>query len=182
MGKPNKLWAFLRDVDLYLACLALGMLIVVTVSGVFARYLINRPFGWMEEVQLWCFLWTVFLGAGAVARHGGHIAIDAFIGLFPRILRRFARFICQMVIVAVVGFLGYYAWSLVEQMHRTERVTNILSVPYYIIYAVVPLACLIMILVALYNAVMIVLAALGIVRPHEEMNAVEAAIKEVENV
>lgn len=172
MGKPNRLSAILRDADLYLACVTLAALITVTVSGVVMRYVVNKPFGWMEEVQLWCFLWTVFLGAGAVTRHTGHIAIDAFIGLFPKVLRKMARSICHVVTILVVGFFGRNAWLLVGQMHRTERNTNILEIPYYIIYAVVPLACLVIVLVSLYN----------LFCPREESTAVEAAIKEVENV
>ena len=171
MGKPNKLSAVLRDADLYLACLSLAVLIVLTVSGVAMRYLVKRPLGWMEEVQLWSFLWTVFFGAGAVARNGGHIAIDAFIGLFPRVLRSLARGICQIVTIAVVGFFGFYAWKLVVQMYNTERTTNILEIPYYIIYAAVPLSCLIMVLVAAGNLIF----------PPKETNAVQAAIEEAEN-
>ncbi len=167
--KTPSLW---RDPDLLIACIALVVLIIVTVSGVAARYIINRPFGWMEEVQLWCLIWTSFFGASAVARYAGHIAIDAFIGIFPKILRQVAYGICQIVTIAVLGFLGFYGYRLVAQMYTTERVTNILYVPYYVIYGAVPISCLIMVLVALRNLIV----------PRREVSAVEAAIEEVENV
>ncbi len=172
MEKRNWLHAALRDADLYLACLSLTVLITITVSGVVARYALNRPFGWMEEVQLWCFVWAIFLGAGAVARHGGHIAIDAFVGLFPKALRKMARGISHAATILVIGFFGWNACRLVEQMHRTGRATSILAVPNYIIYAVVPVACLVIVLVSLHN----------LLRPREEASAVETAIKEAENV
>jgi TRAP-type C4-dicarboxylate transport system permease small subunit len=172
MKKPNGVSAVLRDADLYLACLSLAVLIAVTVSGVFARYVANRPFGWMEEVQLWCFVWTVFPGAAAVARHGGHIAIDAFVGLFPKALRKMARSISHGVTILVMGFFLWNACMLVAQMHRTARVTSILAIPNYIIYGVVPLACLVILLVSLHS----------LFRPREEAGAVETAIREAENV
>ena len=172
MDKPNKVSAYMRDADMYLACITLGALIIVTVSGVIARYLINRPFGWMEEMQLLCFLWTVFFGAGAVARRGGHIAIDAFIGWFPMVLRKVARTICQIVNIAVISFFGFYALRLVIQMYNTKRATSILEIPYFIIYGVVPISCFLMVVAALHH----------LVRPPKETNAVEAAIKEAENV
>ncbi len=170
MEKKNP--SFVRDPDLLVACIALAVLIIVTISGVAARYLVNRPFGWMEEVQLWCLIWTSFLGASVVARYGGHIAIDAFIGLFPRALRRLAYGICQLVTIAVLGFFGFYAFRLVMQMHTTERTTNILNIPYSVIYAAVPVSCLIMVLVAFRN----------LIKPRRELTAAEAAIEEVENV
>lgn len=171
-NKRSGVVEFFRNADLYVACLALAVLIIVTVVGVVARYLVNRPFGWMEEVQLWAFLWVVFLGAGAVARHGGHIAIDAFIGLFPQFLRKVSYGICQIVTIAVLGFFGYYAVHHVVLMYTSGRSTNILSIPNWIIYAVVPLSCLVLVLVALIN----------LFRPRRDATAVEAAIKEVENV
>lgn len=172
MDKTKSLPGWLRDPDLYLACAALGILIFVTVAGVAMRYIINQPFGWMEEVQLWCLVWVVFMGGSAVARHSGHIAIDAFIGLFPAVLRRVAHGITQIVVIAVLGFFGYYACRHVMQMYTTERTTNILEVPYYIIYAVVPLSCLLMILTALWY----------LIHPKRDLTAAEAAIEEVQNV
>lgn len=172
MDNAKKSPSLLRDPDLLIACLALAVLIVITVAGVAARYIVNRPFGWMEEVQLWCLVWTSFLGASAVARYAGHIAIDAFIGIFPKAMQRVAYGICQLVTIAVLGFFGFYAYRLVMQMHNTERATNILEIPYSLIYAAVPVSCLVMVLVALRN----------LIAPRRELTAVEAAIEEVENV
>lgn len=172
MSTDKKLSGWIRDPDLYLACLSLAVLVAVTIGGVLMRYIVNRPFGWMEEVQLWCFVWTVFPGASAVARHGGHIAIDAFVGLFPHFLRRMASRLIQLVTVAVLGFFGLNAFRHVVQMYTTGRATNILAIPYFVIYAVVPLSCLLMILTALHR----------LARPKIAASAVEAAIEEAENV
>ena len=171
MDKEKSLPDWLREPDLYLACLSLALLVTITIAGVLMRYIVNRPFGWMEEVQLWSFVWSVFLGASAVARHGGHIAIDAFIGLFPGFLRRMASALIQIIIMATLCFFGYYALRHVMQMHSTGRATNILTIPYSLIYAVVPLSCLLMILTALHR----------LLHPRH-ISAVEAAIKEAENV
>lgn len=172
MDNPKSPAGRFRDPDLYIACLALAVLIVITVGGVAMRYIVNRPLGWIEEMQLWCLVWVVFLGGSAVARHSGHIAVDAFIGLFPMALRRLAGSITQIVIMAVLGFFAYYAWRHVVQMFNTGRATNILEVPYYLIYGVVPLSCLLMFLTALYR----------LLRPNRRLSSVEAAIEEVENV
>lgn len=163
---------WLRDPDLYLACLALAILIILTVSGVAMRYIVNRPLGWMEEVQLWCLVWVVFPGGAAVARHGGHIAIDAFIGLFPKILRKAAYAITQAITLAVIGFFGYWSCRHVWQMYTTGRTTNILEIPYWLIYLVVPLACLVIALNALYR----------LAKPQDIKTAVESTIEETENV
>ena len=129
---------------MYIACAALGFLVALTVIGVGMRYLINRPIYWMEEVQLWCFVWVVFLGACAVARANSHIAIDAIVSFFPMGLRRTVGVFALVVTIAALLFLGYYSCFHVWQMYERTRLTNILGIPYALIYFVVPLSCLIM--------------------------------------
>lgn len=149
MRKTGVISALCRDLDLYVACLALTGLICVTVSGVVMRYFANRPIVWLEEVQLWFIVWIVFLGALATARRSGHIAIDAFVGLFPRALRLAATVIGNVTTIVVLTFFGYYASRHVFQMYTSWRVTNLLHIPYCLIYIVVPLSCL---LIALHSA------------------------------
>ncbi|MDR1534264.1 MAG: TRAP transporter small permease [Planctomycetota bacterium] len=134
----------LHDFDLRLASVFLVLLIAITVAGVFFRYYLNRPLTWLEEVQLACFIWVAFLGACAVARKTGHIAIDAFVGIFPMFLRKVAKTVTHLVIIAAIGFLGYYSLLFVNQMYTSGRSTNILLIPNWLIYAVVPAACLYM--------------------------------------
>ncbi len=140
-----------RRLDLGIACLALAVLIVVTIAGVIMRYYANNPLRWTEEMQLFCFVWVVFPGAAWVARDSGHIAIDAFIGLFPAFLRKFAFALCQLVTIATMSFFAFYAWRHVQQMYTSWRVTNILGIPYCIIYLAVPLSAMVMIGIAIAN-------------------------------
>lgn len=146
MEKKSVLAALCRDLDLYIACLALTGLISITVSGVFMRYFVGDPIKWLEEVQLWFIVWIVFLGAVATARKTGHIAIDAFVGLFPRRLRLAATVINNVVTIVVLAFFGFYAARHVLQMYTNWRITNLLHIPYCLIYCVVPISCLLLIL------------------------------------
>ena len=139
------------SLDLYVACIALACLVVLTVTGVAMRYLINRPIYWMEEVQLWCFVWVVFLGSCAVARMGSHIAIDAIVSLFPTGLRKLAGALSLLATIAALSFLGYCSCFHVKQMFDRTRLTNILGIPYALIYIVVPLSCLIICLTCVYQ-------------------------------
>lgn len=149
MQKPKRFVDVLRNLDMYIACLALGVLIAITILGVAMRYIVNRPIYWMEEVQLWCFVWVTFLGACAVARSASHIAIDAITSLFPMSVRRSLGAFAVLVTIAALAFLGYYACYHVFQMYERERLTNILGIPYALIYLVVPLSCLIICLTSL---------------------------------
>ncbi len=145
--KPRGFCIF--DFDIYLACLSLAVLIFITVGGVFMRYFANRPLPWLEEVQLWCFVWAVFAGIVYVARINSHIAIDAIVTLFPHAFRRFMAIVSNLATIGVLAFLGYYSSFHVLQMYNRKRFTNILEIPYWLIYLVVPLSCLLIIIITL---------------------------------
>lgn len=141
----------IRNLDFYLAAVTLAALICITVSGVFMRYFANDPIRWLEEVQLWFSVWIVFFGSSAVARKTGHIAIDAFVGMFPRRLRMASKSISNLVAILVLAFFFYYSALLVKQMYTNGRVTNILGIPYYLIYAAMPISCLLMVATSFTN-------------------------------
>ena len=63
----------LLNLDLYLGCCILIVLVIVAVATVISRYIISSPFMWSEEVQVLCFTWISFLGAGVAFRHGAHV-------------------------------------------------------------------------------------------------------------
>jgi TRAP-type C4-dicarboxylate transport system, small permease component len=147
----TKILRHILNLDLYIASLSLAFLIVLTIAGVAMRYLINRPIYWMEEVQLWCFVWVVFLGSCAVVRGGGHIAIDAIVSLFPMGLRRAAGVLSILTTVVALSFLGYYSCFHVLQMYNRARLTNILGIPLALVYVVVPLSCLVICITCLYQ-------------------------------
>lgn len=98
-----------RLVDRALEWLCIGLLTMsaaVAVLQVFCRYVLNASLSWPEEVALWSFIWTVFLGmALAVGRHT-HIAIDLVSKLLPqRYTGHHALFVETMVAATSVVLL-----------------------------------------------------------------------------
>lgn len=157
MGK-SKFSLLVTNLDLAVACLALAILIAVTVSGVAMRYLVNDPLKWMEEVQMALIVWIVFLSSGNVARTSGHVAIDAFVGIFPAGLRRATEIVVHGASICALAFMCFYAWKFVNQMYTRGRLTNLLEIPYYMVYAVVPLA---FVLTGLHEIAALIRAAAG---------------------
>jgi hypothetical protein len=45
--------------------------------NVVLRYVFGYGISWAEEVTRYTMLWTVFVGAGVIAREGTHVSMDA---------------------------------------------------------------------------------------------------------
>lgn len=144
MRFKNKIANYLLNLDLVIACIALIILILVTFFGVFMRYFLNNPFIWQEEVQLWCFVWVIFFGASAAFRSGGHIAIDILVDTLPKGVQKGIEVFNYCVVMTILFYLFIQGSNLIEQMVTTSRVSNILRVPYSLIYSAFPIGCILM--------------------------------------
>ena len=143
MGK--KVFAKLRNLDLIIAGFVLGLLIIYTFYSVVMRYFVNRPVYWGEEFQLLCFVIIIFFGAGAGFRTGSHIAIDFLVDLFPWKLERVVVLTMYVFSMIIMVYFFIQSSMFVRQMFVTERVTNILNIPFYLIYSTFPFGCVLII-------------------------------------
>ncbi|WP_079494217.1 TRAP transporter small permease [Maledivibacter halophilus] len=142
----NKVFKYLMNIDMIIAGFALIILVMITFFGVIMRYFLNNPFVWLQEVQLWCFTWVVFFGGGAAFRSGSHVAIDVLVDHMPAALKKIVEILGYLVSMAVLIYLLFHGKNLVQQLLQTGRVTNILGIPYPIIYGAFPIGCVLMII------------------------------------
>lgn len=144
MHQKSKVGAVLKNIDLLISGVALIVLIITTFLGVIMRYFLNDPFVWQQEVQLMCFVWVVFFAGGAAFRTGSHVAIEFIVDRMSAPLKRVAELFGLIVVLVVLSYFLKHSITLVNQMVATERTTNILKIPYAIIYAAFPLSCVLM--------------------------------------
>lgn len=141
MKLNNKVLNCILNLDYLITGAALVSLITVTFLGVIMRYFLNNPFIWLEEVQLWCFTWLVFFGAGAAFRTGSHVAIDVIIDLIPPKAKKIVEICVYLVVMVILYYFILHGTTLVKQLGSTGRMTNILKIPYSIIYSALPIGC-----------------------------------------
>lgn len=146
MKKDNKALGFLSQLDIYVACAALALLIVCTFVGVPARYIpFIRPFTWLEEVQSACLIWIVFGAAGAAFRTGSHVAIEMIVERLPVAVQKVFQVLITLVVAVVIGFLFYQSIGFIQMFLRSGRATAILKIPYSLIYTICPVSFIIQI-------------------------------------
>ena len=143
---PKKILTKLRNLDIVIAGIVLGILILYTFLAVIMRYFINRPIYWGEEFQLICIIVIVFFGAGAGFRTGSHIAIDFLVDFFPMKLQKIITVIIYLISIVVMVYFFIQSSAFVRQMFVTRRITDILRIPFYIIYSAFPIGCVLIII------------------------------------
>lgn len=156
MKKKNKVLSLLLNLDIAIASFVLAVLIFLTVAGVVWRYVLGKPFTWLEEVQLACMVWVVFAAGGAAFRTGNHVAIEMVVDLMPRKAQKFVDVLISAVVVIVLLYLFKQSLGFVQVFLASGRSTPMLDIPYALVYGIAPVSFIWMIFnyfYALYTGV-----------------------------
>lgn len=129
-----------------------GMLVltVVLVFGdVLLRYLFASSLGWSEELLRYLLVWMTFLGSYLAVKGGDHLSIQLFFRWFP------ARLQPGLTAVADASVLIFFAVFIALSMQYTAKFftdpSPVLQIPMGLIYAIMPIAGLLILGQTLLN-------------------------------
>ena len=143
--KRNSWLKILCNLDLFIASIAMVVLTLVTAAGVVMRYIVKNPILWQEEVQAFCQVWMIFLGASVAFRAGSIVAIEMVVESLPEKAQRIVGYIVDMIVLFVLSFLMVKSHAYIQQVFgQSGRPTPILRIPYTLIYGVAPYGCALM--------------------------------------
>ena len=100
-----KLMNIVSKIELLVSEVLLAALIVATVIGTLTRYFLGKPFTWMEEFQLACVVWIVFVAAAVAFHERAHVAIEMVVDLFPRRVQDVINILIGIVVLFTLGYL-----------------------------------------------------------------------------
>ena len=138
--KENKALSLLLNLDIAIASTVLALLILLTVAGVVYRYVLDKPFTWLEEVQLACMVWVVFAAGGAAFRTGNHVAIEMIVDLFPQKVQKIFDILISAVVFVVLLYLFKQSLGFIQIFLKSGRSTPMLDIPYSLIYGIAPVS------------------------------------------
>lgn len=138
------------NLDIAVACIALVVLIALTIYGVAMRYVMGAPLTWLEEVQLACMVWIVFGAGGAAFRTGNHVAIEMVVEMFPEKVQKAIEVFISVVVVAVIAYLFKQSLGFIGVFVKSGRSTSMLGIPYTLIYGIAPVSYVLMIISYFY--------------------------------
>lgn len=119
------------------------MLCVCTLSafiGVVMRYLLNRPFNWIEEVSALSLCWLVFLFQPKLENEYNQLSMAVFFNSRGRGYKNFVRILQSILTIGLGGYLFYHAVLIVRMNIATHQITPALEMPWWILYMIMPLS------------------------------------------
>ncbi len=117
--------------DVFLGLL-LGALVLITVGGVFMRYVMSSPWHWTEELSGLLMAWIVFIGVYNAERDRENLTIDFFVQIFNKHTRKLIAIIITLVSVFLLFLTAYWGWGQAEAVQL--RKTRIMGISLFWLY------------------------------------------------
>ncbi len=132
----------------YFSRYLIGLLLISTTGllfvNTFLRYVFNFSLTWGEEVARIVFTWMVFLGAGLLAREGGHISLDAFFNMLPEGWKRPGLIAINCVCFLFSFFLFALGFRVAGALFQFDQHSPAAQVPMWLVYSSIPIGGLVM--------------------------------------
>jgi TRAP-type C4-dicarboxylate transport system permease small subunit len=127
----------------WLVVAMLAAMALMVFANVALRYLTDQSILWVDETSRYTMIWLVFIGAGLVLRHGGHVGIDTLALRLPRA----ATTIRGLIVALLLGFSG--VMTVVGVRYETltwAQTTPVLQIPVGAVYLAMPIGFALLIL------------------------------------
>lgn len=138
----KKIRSLIANLDAILSGFSLCAIVLMTVAGVVMRKVVGQPFAWLEEMQIFFFVWTIFLGGSVAFRAGGQVSIDLIAARLKPGARRILDIFCYVVAMIVLVYLCKGGIDLTLSV--TKKVTPFFKISYSYIDAAAPIGCVLM--------------------------------------
>lgn len=132
------MWKRLSKIDDLISMLLMAFIILLACANVFMRYVVGKPWGWVEEVTIFTFVWLTMIGAASVIKAEGHCSIDVLARKLPPGGRRILDIFVDLCVILTLVLMIWYGTDLA--LSAGGKLTPMLGIPYTYVDAAIPVS------------------------------------------
>jgi len=126
-----------------------GVLFLLVLAQIILRYVFNSPLVWSEELARYLYIWICFFGWLMASRQGDQISIATLLNRLSPRAGRWVRLAIELAAIAFAAILAHQGYEIA--MRNLSVSTASLFFPFAVVYAIVPVAGAVAILISLRN-------------------------------
>ena len=146
----RKIWDHLEENILVVSYL---VIIPILFAQVVSRYCFNHALSWSEELARYLFIWQVWLGSSYCVQKNRHIRIDLFTNKLSDNTKKIFETVINIITIAFLIFLTCKGGKIVGMVSRLNQTSPALKLPMSVVYACIPISCVLMIIRYIENTV-----------------------------
>jgi len=132
------------------AGLAAALTLVIMLQVIY-RFILRAPLVWSEEMALFLFQWSVFMGAALAVRQRGHFGLDIFIRRLPSAIVKTLDKFGQVIVFCLASGLVVWGYQISQMTMLQEYPT--LQFPVGYCYFGIPVSGAFMAIFAVINEI-----------------------------
>ena len=133
---------------------AVFLLVVDVVWGVFTRYVMGEQAKWTEELARFLLIWVSLLGGAVAFGTKGHLGVDYFVGLFHPEARKLMAVVSHLIVLFFAGAIFVFGgWRVVADTLALGQTTSALPLKMGYIYLALPISGIFMLLYTIENLI-----------------------------
>lgn len=140
----NRAVKVISNLDTLISVISLSTIIVITLLGVVMRYIVGNPFAWLEEMQIFFFVYTIFFGGSVAFRTGNQVSIDLIANRLNAHAKRILDIIDYLISMVVLVYLMIGGFKLAVSV--AGKVTPYFKINYAYIDIAAPIGIILMII------------------------------------
>jgi TRAP-type C4-dicarboxylate transport system permease small subunit len=129
----------LAAVVLALAAISLLVAVALNLANIVGRYVFFSPIASAEEVMLFLFVGTVFLGNSYVGWKGRQIRMDVFLHALPAAWRRWLDVLADVAVIVVSIVIIVVGWPAIQMLAEFDQRSQVAEVPLVLPQALIPI-------------------------------------------
>ena len=162
MKKFKKLLQIIMNIEITIGAIMIIFISVAITAQVFMRYVINRPFSWVQEAVMLSFIWATMLGASVVLKIGCHIKINTFIRFLNLTVIRVINMIISIVVMGTLIFLVRWLPAVIRIQNMSYTSALPINIPRGLFYSLpIFVSVLSMMLTQIYFIINQLMAIIG---------------------
>lgn len=136
----------------------MGTLVAVVGIQVFARFLLNHPFAWPDEISRFLLIWSSLLAAVYALASGDHIGMEYVLSKLKSGGRRTLLVLNHIAIITFLMIVLKEGWHTTRFMHLSKATVS--GIPMSVPFIALPFSAFLMILVELWMVILIAFPSL----------------------
>jgi TRAP-type C4-dicarboxylate transport system permease small subunit len=139
--------------------------VVIVLTAVFFRYVLNDSLTWGEQVARYLFIWMIMLGMPILYHEKANVSFDMLFTKFPARSQDVVRVVLDLLVIAFGVFMSVQAFAYIDKVG--SNILEGLGIPQWMVIVAQPIGGLLLAVVALESAVLGVMNLRRSVEPAE---------------
>lgn len=133
---------------------AVALLVLDVVWGVFTRYVMGEQAKWTEELARFLLVWVSLLGGAVAFGTKSHLGVDYFVGKFHPDTRKLMAIVSHLIVLFfAVSVFVVGGWRVVSDSLYLEQMTPALGWKMGYVYLVLPITGVFMAIYTVENLI-----------------------------